>query len=147
MIDDIENGIEFFMTEEDYLSAEDLSGAPSKKPPKKQSRSKLKLPGEVVKAERTSPPSISFASPPMPIMDSTLIKKRPRRSVASASKKYVVPDSDDEMIVDECDIDLHEANCFAKKRKVETSLQKWIKHLTAILHEEQKKVSVRMSSA
>ena len=143
MIDDIENGIEFFMTEEDYLSAEDLSGAPSKKAlKKKQSRSKLKLPVEVVKAERTSPPSISVANPPMPFMDSTLTKKRPRRSVASASKKYVVPDSDDEAIADDKDDMVAHVSAHAKKRKVESNMQKWIKHLTALMREEEKKVCI-----
>jgi hypothetical protein len=142
LIDDIESGSEFFFTEEDYLTPEELSGTPNKKAPKKKgSRSKAKtISGQAVKTERSSPTTITGADSSFHIEDSLVAKKRPRRSAASSSKKYVVPDSDDDMIVDECDIVMHEATCFAKKRKIETHLQKWIKHLTALLQEEQRKV-------
>ena len=147
MIDDLEAGTDFFYTEEDYLTAEDLSGVPNKKAPKKKgSRSRAKSAVEQpVKTERTSPITVSVAGPSTSVEQPCSAKKRPRRSVASSSKKYVVPDSDDDMIVDDCDIVMHEATCFVKKRKTETNLQKWIKHLTALVQEEQRKVITHLS--
>lgn len=55
----------------------------------------------------------------------------------SSVKSYAVPDSDDEEIADG-----HEnvASSTLKKRRSETNLQMWIKHLTILLKEEQKKV-------
>ncbi len=67
-------------------------------------------------------------------------KKRPRRSATSSTKSYIVPDSDDEMIADDADVVMHEVHAIAKRRKVESNLQKWIKHLSVLLKEEQKKV-------
>ena len=72
-------------------------------------------------------------------------KKRPRRYAASTVKSYLVPDSDDESILDE-----HKPDSVslakskeAGKRKAESNLQRWIKHLTALQREELKKVSNR----
>lgn len=147
MIDDIENGAEFYFTEEDYLTPEDLSTTPSKKFLKKRHRRnsmKQKVSAEVVKTEKSaSPAGLGIAGPssepstPTPSNS----KKRPRRSAAASTKKYIVPDSDDDMIVDDCDKMVFEATCDVKKRRTETNLQKWIKHLSALLQEEQKKVS------
>jgi len=60
-------------------------------------------------------------------------------------KSYLVPDSDDESILDEQKPD---AMSWAKskeagKRKAESNLQRWIKHLTALQKEELKKVNSR----
>ena len=70
-------------------------------------------------------------------------KKRPRRSATSSVKSYLVPDSDDESILDE-----HKPDSMslakskeAGKKKAESNLQRWIKHLTALQKEELKKVS------
>ena len=57
---------------------------------------------------------------------------------------YIVPDSDDEAIVED---DVENAmmallSTQAKKRKVESNLQRWIKHLSALLVEEQRKVMI-----
>lgn len=48
-------------------------------------------------------------------------------------KSYVVPDSDDEEIAEE------KVDDSVKKRRSETNLQRWIKHLTILHKEEQKK--------
>lgn len=67
-------------------------------------------------------------------------RKRPRRTVASAAPSYVVPDSDDEAIAEE-DVNLDYSQKKNKgKAKAESSLQVWIKHLTTLLKEEEKKV-------
>ena len=65
-------------------------------------------------------------------------KKRPRRSVASAAKSYVVPDSDDEDIVMEGEDESLQK--FAKKRRQESNMQRWIKQLTVLYKDEQRKV-------
>lgn len=72
-------------------------------------------------------------------------KKRPRRSAASTVKSYLVPDSDDESILSEQKPDgvSWEKSKDAGKRKAESNLQRWIKHLTALQKEELKKVSGR----
>lgn len=68
-------------------------------------------------------------------------KKRPRRSAASTVKSYLVPDSDDDSIVGEhkseniSSVKLEEVG----KKKAESNLQRWIKHLTALQKEELKK--------
>lgn len=136
LYDDIECGTEFYFSEEDYLSAEELSGiVPA--PGKKTRRSRA------IKCETSptpAPPSSAGAGP------STLAKtegvpasKRPRRSVATSVKSYVVPDSDDEGIADGRDDSLQR---FAKKRRAESNMQRWIKHLAIMLKDEQKKVRV-----
>lgn len=69
-------------------------------------------------------------------------RKRLRRSAATSVKSYAVPDSDDEAIVDEKPDYLGwEDSKSAKRKKVESNLQRWIKHLTVLQKEEQKKVS------
>jgi hypothetical protein len=59
---------------------------------------------------------------------------------AATVRSYAVPDSDDEAIADEADLGLLAGQ--AKKKKVESNLQQWIKHLSILLKEEQKKVSI-----
>jgi hypothetical protein len=55
---------------------------------------------------------------------------------------YAIPDSDDEAIVEDDDDSAVVVlmTMQANKRKVESNLQRWIKHLTVLLAEEQKKV-------
>jgi hypothetical protein len=60
-------------------------------------------------------------------------------------KSYLVPDSDDESILDE---HKHDSLSLAiskevGKKKAESNLQRWIKHLTVLQKEELKKVSNR----
>jgi hypothetical protein len=69
-------------------------------------------------------------------------KRRPRRSAATVTS-YAIPDSDDEAIVEDDDDNAVVVlmTMQAKKRKVESNLQRWIKHLSVLLVEEQKKVT------
>jgi hypothetical protein len=61
--------------------------------------------------------------------------------VASAAPSYVVPDSDDEAIAEENISYGSQIQRKTKgKAKAESSLQVWIKHLTVLLKEEEKKV-------
>lgn len=160
MYEDIENGAEFYFSEEDYLSPEELSGAPQKRRPtkRKHTRIRVRIVSEyTVKTESSPGPSLAITPPPAsaPVASSSStsasgsgmggelleVKRRSRRSVATASKSYVVPDSDDEEIADDGDELMVHVHAQAKKRRVESNLQKWIKHLSALLKEEQKKVS------
>lgn len=197
---EIENGAEFFFSEEDYLTAEQVVKETMTRRVKGQTMTKTskgwrtagKKSGKTrVKAETpptttlgapsssyifvdgiggplsmspvpppssssNSGPSSSVASissttplePPVPKKVTTSPsrnKKRPRRFAASTVKSYLVPDSDDETILDE-----HKPDSMslakskeAGKRKAESNLQRWIKHLTALQKEELKRVSNR----
>jgi hypothetical protein len=60
-------------------------------------------------------------------------RKRPKRTTANKVHSYAVPDSEDEMIQDrKPPVTLQPA---------ETNLQKWIRHLTLLAKEEQRKAS------
>ena len=147
LFDEIDYGAEFYFSEEDYLSPEELNGTIVKhpKPKKRTSRIKIKMVSEYsVKAETSPTPSLPEASAEASLStasSSSGSSRRPRRSAASTIS-YVVPDSDDEAIADDADEIMHEVKVIAKKRKVESNLQKWIKHLTALLKDEQRKVCV-----
>lgn len=69
-------------------------------------------------------------------------RKRPRRS-ATMARSYVIPDSDDDAIAEVGRAVV--SSDFAKKRRSETNLQRWIKHLSVLLKEEQRKVCPRAS--
>jgi hypothetical protein len=97
-----------------------------------------------VKSKETSPtiPRFSTQAGPSKVQVSPRVsKRRPRRS-AAAVMSYVIPDSDDEAIVEDDDENAVVVlmTMQAKKRKVESNLQRWIKHLSVLLAEEQKKV-------
>lgn len=165
MYEDIENGAEFYFSEEDYLTSEELNGIPQKRRPTKQrkhTRIRVRIVSQyTVKTESSPGPSLTLCTPPATststsapvsssssstsdsmamVVDVPQVKRRPRRSAASLNKSYVVPDSDDEEIADEEDEMIQHVHAQAKKRRVESNLQKWIKHLTVLLKEEQKKV-------
>lgn len=128
---EIENGAEFYFSEEDYLSKQ-----PPATEPKRCSKVK-------VKSKETSPtiPRFSTQAGPSRVQVSPRAsKRRPRRS-AAAVMSYVIPDSDDEAIVEDDDENAVVVlmTMQAKKRKVESNLQRWIKHLSVLLAEEQKK--------
>ncbi|KAH9854676.1 hypothetical protein C2E23DRAFT_867269 [Lenzites betulinus] len=142
LYDDIEWGTEFYFTEEDYLAQEELSGiipAPGKKTRRPRARVE-----QAIKCETSPTPGPSSAStsagPSTPRSPESEGKKRPRRSVANGTKSYVVPDSDDEDIAD--GEDQSQAR-LAKKRRAESNMQRWIKHLGFILKDEQKKYNDR----
>ncbi|THH01557.1 hypothetical protein EW026_g1174 [Hermanssonia centrifuga] len=146
LFDDIEAGIEFYFGEEDYLTLEELNGnCPRSSSRKRHARIRIKMVTEyTVKTESSpTPPTTQLGSSSavtaanLPAV--TKGKKRPRRSATSSTKSYIVPDSDDEMIADDADVVMHEVHAIAKRRKVESNLQKWIKHLSVLLKEEQKK--------
>ncbi|KAI0822288.1 hypothetical protein BC628DRAFT_1421962 [Trametes gibbosa] len=136
LYDDIEWGTEFYFTEEDYLSQEELSGiiaCPTKKSRRSRARAE-----QAIKCEMspTPGPSSASAGPSTSRAGPSEGKKRPRRSVTSTVKSYVVPDSDDEDIADGRDDSLKK---LAKKRRAESNMQRWIKHLALLLKDEQKK--------
>ncbi|THH30656.1 hypothetical protein EUX98_g3535 [Antrodiella citrinella] len=142
LFDDIEAGAEFYFTEEDYLSPEDLSGTPQKSfvaKRTKRPRFRIKMVQEyTVKTESSPGPStLPFESLDV-VGESSSSRPRPRRSTAS-KKSYAIPDSDDDAIADEQDDMVQHVSAHAKKRKVESNMQKWIKHLTALMKEEEKK--------
>ncbi|KAI0670746.1 hypothetical protein C8Q78DRAFT_808937 [Trametes maxima] len=137
LYEDIEMGTEFYFSEEDYLSQEELAGTAAAPAKKRRTRSKSE---QAIKSEASPTPGPSSAGPSGSRQASGSQqqqgKKRPRRSVASTVKSYVIPDSDDDGIMDGRDDGLQK---FAKKRKAETNTQQWIKHLTLLLKDEQKK--------
>ena len=96
-------------------------------------------------ASMSSMTSLESPSPKKVSASPSKNKKRPRRSAASFVKSYLVPDSDDESILDEQKPDGVSLvqSTEAGKRKAESNLQRWIKHLTALQKEELKKVSNR----
>ena len=51
-----------------------------------------------------------------------------------------MPDSDDEEIIDIDDVATKQTSVQAKKRKEESNMQKWIKHLSTLLKEEQRRL-------
>ncbi len=140
LYDDIENGMEFYFSEEDYLTAEELSGASHSK----LFLSKTRRARQAVKSEASPTPGPSTAGPSRLAESSSSSAsgsgsstKRPRRSVASSVKSYVVPDSDDEDLSVESE---SESVRRSAKRKAETNMQRWIKQLDILLKEEQRKV-------
>lgn len=192
---EIESGAEFFFSEEDYLTTEQVvketitrrvKGQTMTKTSKgwrtagrKSGKTRIKAETPPVATLGASPSSYLFVdqtsgSPPtspvpsspssgssssfvpmssMPSLESPVPKKssaspargkkRPRRSAASTVKSYLVPDSDDESILDEHKPDgvsLTKSR-EAGKKKAESNLQRWIKHLSALQKEELKKVS------
>ncbi|OSX59849.1 hypothetical protein POSPLADRAFT_1075353 [Postia placenta MAD-698-R-SB12] len=131
LFEDIETGTEFYFSEEDYLTQEELAGVVSSPARARCRRTKIKM--EVT----AKPEVVVIPLPPVPgpsrIQGHTRGKKRPRRSATTTMKSYVVPDSDDEEIAEE------KVDDSVKKRRSETNLQRWIKHLTILHKEEQKK--------
>ncbi|KAH7885344.1 hypothetical protein F5I97DRAFT_1884682 [Phlebopus sp. FC_14] len=134
---EIELGAEFYFSEEDYLSKQ---GPISE--PKRLSKARAKTDVKQETSPSTLPSFPSQAGPSrLPGSPRLLSRKRPRRSAASTITSYVIPDSDDEAIaVDDGENAMVALlSIQAKKRKVESNLQRWIKHLSALLSEEQRK--------
>ena len=126
MIHDIELGAEFYFSEEDYLNKE---SKPKVKTEVKTENTQLSVLS--TSSSRRSSTSRLEKSPP---------KKRPRRSAAEIVTSYAVPDSDDEDIADENGEKALKLNASSRKKKVESNLQIWIKELSVLLKEEQRKV-------
>jgi hypothetical protein len=141
MFHDIEYGVEFFFSEEDYLN--------------KQRKSRVKTEVKTEAAQLSLPPSL-FPVPASSRRASTSSsslkadamgsgKKRPRRTAAATVRSYAVPDSDDDDIAndDEKTVTMH---MIVRKRKVESNLQRWIKELSVLLKEEQRKYKDKKKS-
>ncbi|KIN93376.1 hypothetical protein M404DRAFT_948149 [Pisolithus tinctorius Marx 270] len=131
---EIELGAEFYFSEEDYLSKQTLVIEP-----RQHGKHRIRD----VKKE-TSPATVSHSlcqADPSSSTPPRICRKRPRRSTATTATSYIIPDSDDEAIVESDDENAMVAlmTMQAKKRKVESNLQRWIKHLSALLAEEQRK--------
>ena len=58
-----------------------------------------------------------------------------------------MPDSDDEEIIDIDDVATKQTSVQAKKRKEESNMQKWIKHLSTLLKEEQRRFNEKKKRA
>jgi len=147
LFDEIEWGTEFYFSEEDYLSSEELHGTVFRvKLKRRHSRIKIKMVSEYTVKSETSPTPTAVAEGRLGISSASASpspRRRPRRSATSSGVSYLVPDSDDEMIADDVDDVMREVKIIAKKRKVESNLQKWIKNLTVLLKEEQRKYKER----
>lgn len=131
---EIELGAEFYFSEEDYLS---------KQTPVVETSQHGKHKTKDVKKE-TSPATVSHSlcqADPSSSTPPRTSRKRPRRSTVVVVTSYVIPDSDDEAIVESDDENamVTVMTMQAKKRRVESNLQRWIKHLSALLTEEQRK--------
>jgi hypothetical protein len=123
MYHDVEGGAEFFFDENDYISADEYG-----------------LKSRLVHTELTTT-SLSTPSRSRTKSDafSPRGKKRLRRAVATI-RSYAVPDSDDDMFDDDS-FEYSSQMMHEKKRKIEeSSLQKWVKHLSNLLKEEHRKV-------
>ena len=125
------------MTEDDYLH-EDASKI------KKESTPSTELVTPVASFSSVAAPLASTSA----IASSSRVRstttnaqgRRPRRSAAASVKSYVVPDSDDEAIADDKMYIDTSFRKLVKEQPAETHLQQWIKHLAALVKEEQKKV-------
>lgn len=129
MFNDIENGAEFYFSAIDYIN--------------EQPKLKVKAEVKTEAAPLAIPPASSTrkASTSRLKLEKSPGKRRPRRTAAPRS--YVVPDSDDDDILDEAE-STFAVHMNAKRRKVESNLQRWIKELSVVLKEEQRKVCQRM---
>jgi hypothetical protein len=136
MFHDLESGAEFYFSEDDYVTQVDNDMFNC-------SEQKVKVKLEAALETISSTPPIR-ASPTLKPTASRG-KKRPRRMAATSVRSYIVPDSDDEAIVNDSDSGRRSGQ--ARKKKVESNLQQWIKHLSVLLKEEQKKVDVQLFEA
>ncbi|OCH86395.1 hypothetical protein OBBRIDRAFT_761400 [Obba rivulosa] len=140
MYEAIELGANFYFSEEDYVnpatSGEIFIGNQSW------------LRNGSVKSEGNSIPVRSGIGSETPRVRRRDVHgvKRPRRSATTSVKSYTVPDSDDEAIMDEDDVGSSELIRVAF-RKVESHMQRWVKHLTLLLKDEQKKYNEKKRHA
>lgn len=123
---EIELGAEFFFSEEDYVGHQDVMDY----------RRRYKIKVESLGSTTISSASSSSGN------GSPRGRKRPRRAAAAVpTTSYVVPDSDDEAIADGNLDPFFSSEFLTKaKKKTESNLSLWIKHLSILLKEEQRKV-------
>lgn len=98
-----------------------------------------------MKMEQTTP---ELETRERPLDDGTRdgARKRPRRNTVSAPS-YLIPDSDDETIQEDGLFNYKDRNERKGKGKarVESHLQGWIKHLSSLLKQEEKKVCSKVT--
>src|SRR5215471_149948 len=129
---DIELGAEFYFSEEDYLMQPCPDTKKAIKVKSESTASRIKLENIQSALPSTSVSTSKYDA-------SSLGKKRPRRTAAVTVKSYAVPDSDDEAIVDDEEIPVVMKR-EVRRRKIESNLQRWIKQLSILHKEEQRKV-------
>ncbi|KAI0317788.1 hypothetical protein OF83DRAFT_1119562, partial [Amylostereum chailletii] len=133
MYNAIQEGAEFLFSDDDYL------GKIKPKVHVKEEKSIEPLPSSSPGRASTSNTS---PSSPRTRTGSVSSRKRPRRSAATSVRSYAVPDSDDDVIAEEVSV-WHKQ----PKRKVESDLTLWIRHLTVLLKDEQRKFNERKRQA
>jgi len=136
LFDAIKNGAGFFFSDNDYLKHPDVVV-------KRETPSADTVPSWAVKNSSTTtsiePASFpSFTSNPVPT------RKRLHRSAAATVKSYAYAhsDSDDDPTGHH---DAFEPSSTSTTRTVESNLQLWIKHLSALQKDETKKVRASVS--
>ncbi|TFK40782.1 hypothetical protein BDQ12DRAFT_770762 [Crucibulum laeve] len=120
---EIECGAEFYLDEDDYISKQDIA--------------KNLLNDAVVKKEASSsslPPSPASRESPS---SSSRGRKRPRRSVAKVRSYALDTDSEDFVMDDYGDFSTFGHS--EKKVVKDSNLQQWIKHLTELCKDEERK--------
>ncbi|KAJ4482055.1 hypothetical protein J3R30DRAFT_2117499 [Lentinula aciculospora] len=124
----IQNGAEFFHSEEDYVDSNLDYSSRNHKNKYKSTRGSTSHPQVSVVIDRTGsiPSNADFDI-------STLGKKRPRRSAAE-NRSYLIPNSDDEVDAMEVDMPEEKANL-----KLVNHLQLWVKYLGDLQKAEQAK--------
>lgn len=134
MFDDIEAGAEFYFSEDDYLTQEELA------PPKRRLKIRPRIRVRAVREYTVKTESSPGPSTPRTGEDQDMKPRLRRHAVSSVN--YYIPGSDDEMCTaDESEEQIkEELHAIVRQRKEESNLQKWIKHLSCILKEEHKKV-------
>jgi hypothetical protein len=134
LFQEIESGAEFYASETDFYASEaDWCYSWRSGESRKHNLHKTRI-----KAE-----NIPMVLPvPRPPDGSSRSRPRPRRIAAETVRSYAVPDSDDEGILDG-QSDIARLKGLSKKIRVESSLQCWIRHLSALLKDEHQKVRDR----
>jgi hypothetical protein len=131
LFDAIKNGAGFFFSDNDYLKHPDVVV-------KRETPSAETVPSWVVKNSSTTT-SIEPASCPSFTSNAAPTRKRLHRSAAATVKSYAYAhsDSDDEA---PSHYEASEPSSTSTTRTVESNLQLWIKHLSALQKDETKKV-------
>ncbi|KAH9989707.1 hypothetical protein BJV74DRAFT_452936 [Russula compacta] len=126
----IKNGAGFFFSDNDYLKHPDVEV-------KRETPCAETMPSGTAKNSSLSIELSSGSSPPIPSVAPT--RKRLHRSAAATVKSYAYDaqtDSDDEIPIH----GMPESSRRTRIRTVESNLQLWIKHLSALHKDETKKV-------
>ncbi|KAF8645256.1 hypothetical protein AX16_008081 [Volvariella volvacea WC 439] len=121
LIREIDQGAEFYMDENDYISKNDPA----------RNFCKTKVKSEVSQSNPTSACRTRLVDS---LSSSPRAKKRPRRSAATV-RSYIIPDSDDDIVMDDHSVARQEI----RRPIYESPLRRWLKHLGDLCKEEQRK--------